>query len=326
MKQVWPHEFFRIDLDQLPTEGKQQEDMLPVNLGEHQLACDIHDYFSDEVLPLIVYDDWVFEAAATFASEYARDCFLNLRLGGREAYRTQQSLVEIKDRVSDFVARVAIAYPTLLPSELAMTKLSDFTKLMDINRLGRRHRLEAEALYERCKDHERLQVEVALRSMRDCYETTLPRVMYVIRRVMKVTLGLPPKPSDSTLASISDYMDWYERRVSSTHALYPVFGKLRSFYTVARNCASHHQGLTWKPESDQIILRDKRKVISVHVDQFMQRYRYLVVYLCDYGLRGILSAFCERERGPVTKMLVIEYSKTFPENFPAGEQVQVRLY
>jgi hypothetical protein len=300
--------------------------MLPANLGEHQLACGIHDCFSDEVLPLIVRDDWVFEAAATFASEYARDCFLNLHLGGTEVYRTQQQLVEIKEQVVDFVARVAIAYPSLLPPELAMTKPSDFTELMDINRLDKGRRSEAKALYELCRDHERLQVEVVLRSIRGCYETTLPRVMYVIRRAMKVTLGLPPKPSDNTLTGISDYMDWYERRVSSTHALYPIFGRLRSFYTVARNCASHHQGLTWKPESDEVVLRDRHNVVSVHVDQLMQRHRYLVVYLCDYGLRGILSAFCERERGPVAKMLVLEYCKTFPENFPAGEQARVRFY
>jgi hypothetical protein len=326
MRRVWPHEFFRIDLDQLPIEGKQQEDMLPANLGEHRLAFDIHHYFSDEVLPLIVCDDWVFEAAATFASEYARDCFLNLRLGGMEVYRIQQNLIEIKEKVVDFVARVAIAYPSLLPPELAMTKPSDFAKLMEINGLDKSRRSEAEALYELCRDHERLQVEVVLRSIRDCYETTLPRVMYVIRRAIKVTLGLPPKPSDSRLTSISDYMDWYEHRVNSTHALYPIFGKLRTFYAVARNCASHHQGLTWKPDSDTIILRDAHNTVEVHVDQFMQRHRYLVVYLCDYGLRGILSAFCERERGPVAKMLVTEYCRTFPENFPAGEQAQVRFY
>lgn len=326
VRQVWPHELFRADFDQLPEEAKRQEQMLPVNRGEYKLACEMYDYLSKEVLPLIIHDDWVFEAAATFASEYAADCLRYLRLGGEEVYRTQQRLVGVKEKVVDFVARVAQAHPSMLPPELAMAKPSDFIGLVDVDRLQRDLRTEAKELYELCKDHEMMQLTVVLRSIRDNYETTLPRVMYVIRRAIKVALGLPPRSSDEELTSISEYMDWYECRLDSTHALHTVFGKLRDFYVVARNCGSHHKGLEWDPDNNDVILRDTQTEMSVHIDEFMQRYRYLVVYLCDYGLRGILAAFAERERGSLSNMLVREYTKTFPEDFPEGEPARVRFY
>jgi len=143
---------------------------------------------------------------------------------------------------------------------------------------------------------------------------------------MKVALGLPPQRSDDRLASISEYMDWYESRVDTTHPLHHVFGELRSFYVVARNCGSHHQGLAWNPDRDEIVLRDRQNEVRVHVDRYMQNHRYLAVYLCDYGLRGILSAFCERERSSVSNMLITEYAKTFPENFQGGEPARIRFY
>jgi hypothetical protein len=42
--------------------------------------------------------------------------------------------------------------------------------------------------------------------------------------------------------------------------------------------------------------------------------------------RGILPAFCRRERGRVSNLLVHEYVKTFPHDFPEGEQGTVMLY
>ena len=40
--------------------------------------------------------------------------------------------------------------------------------------------------------------------------------------------------------------------------------------------------------------------------------------MCEFGLRGILYAFCNAERGEVSDNLIHEYGKTFPENFPEG--------
>jgi hypothetical protein len=95
------------------------------------------------------------------------------------------------------------------------------------------------------------------------------------------------------------------------HDLYPALGYLASFYNVARNVGSHHRGLAWEPATNEVVLPDRKKTLRLHVHEFQQRYRYLAVYLCDYGMRGILSAFCKREQGSVSEMLLSEYEKIF---------------
>ena len=149
--------------------------------------------------------------------------------------------------------------------------------------------------------------------------------MYVVRRAIKVKLGLPPKPSDGELTGISEYISWYTARVSSGHPLYAVLGELHTFYKVARNVGSHHRGLDWKPESDEVTLTDDSTVLTMPLYEFQQKYRH-IIYVCELGLRGILSAFCERERGDASNWLVKEYGKTFPEDFPEGEPGTVRFY
>lgn len=57
MKTVWPHEFFHLDFDQMLEEGKRQEEISPVNKGEHSLVRNMHAYFDSEVLPLILSND-----------------------------------------------------------------------------------------------------------------------------------------------------------------------------------------------------------------------------------------------------------------------------
>ena len=94
------------------------------------------------------------------------------------------------------------------------------------------------------------------------------------------------------------------------------------FYKIARNVGNHHEGLKWMPEENLIILSDENNELSIEMYEFQQNYRYLV-YLCDYGTRGILAAFCEHERGSISKWLLKEYMKTFPENFPPGEEATV---
>jgi hypothetical protein len=83
--------------------------------------------------------------------------------------------------------------------------------------------------------------------------------------------------------------------------------------------------MEWDPTSNAVILKDRTATLRVNADEFQQRYRYLV-YLCELGVRGILYAFCERERGPVSNSLVREYVKTFPDDFPEGEQGVVTFY
>lgn len=325
MRRVWPHEFFRLDFDQMLEEGDRQEKIHTANAGEYSLVRGMHTYFDNEVLPFILNDNWVYEAASTFASDYAIDCFHFLKLSGQEVYNAQKSLSELNEKVVDFLARSYQAGAASLAGMIDLSKASDFLGLVGIDRLSPQMRSEARALHEQTKDHEVLQLKVTLRGIRDSYETSLPRVMYVVRRAIKVKLGLPPGPSDDEITGISEYISWYTARVSSGHPLYPVLGELHSFYKVARNAGSHHRGLEWEPENDQVILADDSTVLVVSLHEFQQKYRY-IIYVCELGLRGILAAFCERERGCVSNWLVKEYMKTFPENFPEGEPGIVRFY
>ena len=103
-KTVKPHKFFREDFDQLVVEGKRQEYLLTVNAGEHDLVKNMYEFFDATVLPLIISDDWVFEAANRFATEYAMDCFRLLRSTGAEVYQAQKSLMDIKNEVQKIIS------------------------------------------------------------------------------------------------------------------------------------------------------------------------------------------------------------------------------
>jgi len=325
MKRVWPHEFFRLDFDQMLEEGKRQEEIHTANRGEYSLVQNMHAYFDGEVLPLVLSNDWVYEAASRFASDYAIDCFHFVKLSGQEAYNTQKGLLQLNEKVVDFLARAYHAGAAPLADTVDLPKASDFLNLIELDKLPPEMHPEAMALHEEAVDHEILQLQVMLRGIRGSYETSLPRVMYVVRRAIKVKLGLPPEASDNELTGISNYISWYTARVSSGHPLYPVLGELHSFYKVARNVGSHHRGLEWKPESNEVVLTDDNIVLPMSAHGFQQKYRH-IVYVCELGLRGILSAFCQREQGAISNSLVKEYVKTFPEDFPEGEPGVVTFY
>ena len=319
MKGVQPHEFFRLDFDQILEEGKRQEENHPANKGEYDIVKGMHEYFACEILPRIVQDDYVFEAATRFATDHAVECFRYLRLGGQEVYRTQQRLDETNDKVYDFLARAYIAEFAPSARNADLPKASDFIEFVDIDRLDENTRAQALALHREVRDHEDLQLTVTLRGIRDSYETNVSRIMFVVRRAMKVALGLPQKKSDGRLLSPPDYIDWYVAHADSNHPFYRVLCEGRKFYKVARNVGSHHIGLKWKPKSDIVVLQDRDNTLPIHVHKFQQGFRYLV-HFCDLGVRGILAAFCERERGPISNMLVEEYRKTFPSDWTGGEE------
>jgi len=325
VRTVLPHEFFRLDFDQILEEGKRQEKIHTANRGEYALVQSMHGYFDDEVLPLILSNDWVFEAASKFASAYAMDCFNFLKLSGHVAYNTQKSLLNTNKRVIDFLVRAFHAGAAPSAGTVNLYKASDFLSLVEVNKLDSAMYSEAIALQEESRDHEIIQLQVTLRDITGIYETQLPRIMYVVRRAIKVSLSLTPKDSDNELTGISEHISWYTARVGSGHPLYPVLGELPRFYKVARNVGSHHKGLKWEPENNKIILDDDNNVIIVQLHEFQQKYRH-IVDLCELGLRGILSAFCEREQGNASNSLVKEYGKIFPEDFPEGEPGVVRFY
>ena len=325
MREVWPHDVFHLDFDTILEEGKRQEQIDPSNRGEYDLVESIHTYFSGEIMPLIAQDDSVFQSASILVADYVDAYFQILRLCSKEASETQGALHKLKHEVRDFLHR----HPSkaLLGKTVNLTKVSDFMTLVELEKLDEQTQVEANRLFERAKDHETGQLTVTLRNIRDIYEMGLPRVMLVVRRAMKVKQRIQSSSSDSQLLQPSDYIDWFKNHADSQHPFQRILGnqKLIKFYRVARNVASHRRGLKWEPSTDQVILKDDAATLSVHMREFQQRYRYLV-YLCDYGLRGIFSAFCERERGALSDRLLDEYSKTFPKDFPAGEQAKVRYY
>lgn len=326
MERMWPHEYFQQGFDALAeVEAKRQEDLLPVNQGEYAIADSMHRYFTDEVLPLILHDDWIFDAALEFASRYALECFRYWRLGSEEVSTAQTKLLELKDRIVDFIARADLARATL-PGALDadLTKLRDYRALLRRNKLPRGMDYEERLLFAEVVDREELNLRITLRAIANNYAIILPRVMYVVRRAIKCKVPDAQKSKYDKLLDISESLDWYDANIDQTHALYLVFGELRDFYRIARNVANHPQDLEWDHENDQVILRDKSTIKSVHVDEFFQRHRYLV-YLCEFGMRGILATFCEREHGPISNMVAQEYGKIFTEKYPQ-EKVVVRAY
>ncbi len=135
MRRVKPHEYFRLDFDQILEEGKQQEELLAVNKGEFVLVKNIHGFFDTSVLPLINSNQWVWDAADQFAKEYALDCIHDQRLTGRELYENNQKLLKLKDEIYDIVARIKLAGYIDSFGSNDLDKMSDFINLIPINRI-----------------------------------------------------------------------------------------------------------------------------------------------------------------------------------------------
>ncbi|MCB8976968.1 MAG: hypothetical protein H6657_06020 [Ardenticatenaceae bacterium] len=325
MRSIRPHQLFRFDFDQILEEGKRQEEIDLVNGGEFALVKNLHHFFSVEVLPLILTNDWVFEGANSFASEYVDDCFRNLRLSGEEIYKTQQKLVKIKELVSEFLARAKLVDAVSFDGIIRLTKSSDFISFVHLDKLEPRVQRFALQLFEKAKDHEELQLRVVLRGIKDSYEMTFTRVMFVVRRALKVKEGLPETKSDTSLLPPSDYIDWLHYHTDKSHILNKLFVQEKEFYRVSRNVGNHHLGLKWIPQEDEIILPDRNQTLAIHVDDFHKRFRYLI-HFCELGVRGILSAFCEKDRGELSDRIVKNYTKSFPENWSQGQQGIMEFY
>ncbi|MFC1960127.1 hypothetical protein ACFLYO_05415 [Chloroflexota bacterium] len=324
MRIVQPHEFFYLDFEQILPEAERQESLLPVNKGEYAIAHKIYTYFDDVVMPAIINDDWVYAAAREFATEHAGDCFRTSKRTGEETLSVQNNLLEINEQVVNFVAQAAIeGWAHQVEGEL--TKESDFYSWLNFDKLSkiaeRNRRHEARQLQMKAKEHEDRQLWTTLQVMRETYEVILPRIVYVLRRVIKTNQGLLQKPTDEKLLGISEAASWFESHIDCQHPLYIVLGKESlEFYRIARNVASHHEGYEWRSEKDEVILIDRSKSpLRVHVHEFQQRYRYSTMYVCDFGMRAILAAFCRRERGSISNSLVDEYINTFPDKFPVNE-------
>jgi len=319
-KAFYPHELLRTDFNQIHEEAKRQEKIHPFNTGEFEIAKNVYRFFDGIVIPSILKSDWVFESAQQFAENYALAYFHTLRLIGEQTVNWQNRLLKLKDKVLDLLARFSQAgrAPKQISTDLA--KASDFVNLLFWANLTNDEKLEANELHKETIDHEDLHLTLTLRNIGDVYEMGLPRVFFVIKRAMKENKGLEGSKSDKILLPPSDYIDWFVNQSNESHDLFQIVGNAtnRQFFKVARNVRGHHRGLKWDRESNLVILEDLEEKIAVHIHDFSQKHR-LLDYLCTYGMRAILAAFCERDQGKAAMRIYMEYEKLFPPGFPSGE-------
>jgi hypothetical protein len=282
MRKVLPHEFFRIDFDAMLEAAKRQEEIDSRNTGEYAIAKGIHTYFDRKVLSVIASDNWVFEAAQRFASEFAIDCLKYLRLANSEVYNVRKNLLEMKMRVKELITQASGLGAVKATGTFSLAKASDFYAILDHDLLNKTMRNKAMALYEQAQDEESLLPTVILRAIRDVYEAVLPRIMYVVRRAIKVEMGLVPRKSDERLLGMSKSISFYNDHIDNHHPLYPVLGKLHGFYRVARNAGNHHLGLVWKSDQNEVVLQGSQSSpLTVPLLEFQQRYRYFI-YLSEF--------------------------------------------
>ncbi len=319
MSKKQPHEFFRIDFDIILKEAERQENMDPNNKGELSIAKNMHAYFDKIILPLIISNDWVFESALRFATEFTTDCFHYLLLGGNEVYKIQNNLLEIKKEVIDLINEAKEQNVLKVNNKIQLTKASDFYNILDQSKLFEPLKQNAIKLYEKSLEEELLLLKVTLRAHRDIYESVLPRIMYVIRRAIKEDLGLPHRRSDDELLGISESIDFYKNNINNSHPFYQILGNLYKYYRVARNVGNHFQGLKWDSENNLVILEDQSGTpLTISLHEFQKRYRYFI-YFNEFGLRGILSSFSEREKGEISNDLVLKYIESFGQDFPSDD-------
>lgn len=295
---VYPHEFFRRDFDNIIEEARRQERIDANIIGELSVAQEMHAFFVNDVLPLILNDDFVYEAAEKFATQYAMDCFRHYRLGGREVSRIQRQNVAIKDRVTNIWALAAVSGYASKDNMADLVKMSDFIKELSLDNMSPTSKRLILELAEDARDHEDLQVHVVSRAIADCYEKIFTRIMFVVRRAMKVRLKNRSIRGESHLLKPIDYIEWLSGHTADSHVLNQVFVKDREIYRRVRNVANHQQALEWVPDQNAVLLWNEKmdSCVEVDVDKFHQLYRYLATYFCEFGLRGILSVYCERER------------------------------
>jgi len=316
---VYPHEFFRIDFDEILKEGQRQERIWAANAGEAKEVRLLHDYYDLEVLPLIVADDWVFEGAKRLALEWAQDCFDQLRQTGHEVYRMQRKLQTLKDEVVDFLARAIRNGWTKSKSEqdiVDLRKPSDFYEELLPCRINERGAyVKAQALRDKAREHERQQVRLIMTAARDLFSHVFPQIMFVVKRAIAVHQNLHRGAAYDEVSDPAEDLCWYESRVAAGTGAYLVTAELRHRYRIIRNAASHPGQFLWVPTSNVVRFEDETgRWVEFDVDDYHRYYRRLV-FFCDLGIRGILSAYCDRARDDVSYHLVKSYFAVFPDDY-----------
>ena len=181
MEKMYPHEFFQQSFHALPeVEAKRQEELLDVNQGEYALSEGMRSYFDSEVLPAILHNDWVFDSASEFVSRYAVECFRYWKLNGSETFQSQTRLLELKEKIIDFLARahIAGAASEAMDPDFNLVNLRDYREYIRRKKLKRGMDYEERMLFQEAIDHEEIHLRVALRGIQTtiqiyCHESCM---------------------------------------------------------------------------------------------------------------------------------------------------------
>lgn len=325
--ELYPHQIFGGDFRQIKQEATRQEEINAANHGELKLATRIMDLVDQSVGDHISTSDWLFEGCLRFANELAPEYFDSLLLNAERVVRYQKQLHSLNDKVLDMLAKLKIKGKAPGAGSQDLVKASDFVYFIEMSKLDQEEEMEVTQLLDDVIEHETLQMKLTLHGIADMYEIGFPRVMFVLRRALKVQHGWQSAASDERVLPPSSYLDWISRKLPSTHVLMEYFGADRpsTFYKTSRNVASHHRSLRFDRERNSIVLPDDKHSLEVPLYEFQQRYRYLN-YLVDYGVRGILYHFALRDSGEAATRVCKHYERTFPRNLPELATRAVKPY
>jgi hypothetical protein len=307
MSAIYPHQMFQADFLVMFQEVQRQEKIGPYHSDETEFGKEIFFFFGEDVLPLVLKNDWVYEAAKRFATEYADEYFIRLRLLG-SVKENQKHLTKLREEITRLIKEAIVL--KLAPDSVNITKLSDFTKVINIDKLPSTMKQRANKLLDEAIEFELLYVNVASQAMQELYEKGLPRIFYVVKRALKIQIKAKPTSADDTLQDAHQYLDWCSHHLPLNHILSKTLVEHRKFYKVVRNVDSHVTGPKWQSETDVVYLPDREIQPKVNITDFSKRYRYLM-YFCEIGARGILAAFCDRDRGAISNNVKSSYLKLF---------------
>ena len=334
MEELFPHQIFRDECSKTLLDARRQEAINPENVGEFAIVEEFFKYLQDNVMSLMLNNDWVFAAVSRFVREYRHDCFDSWESTGIAAVHASKELDHYNELVGDFLKREAVQYHAVDMRELGdrLRKGSDFLEHVNLKRLPGKLRGRAKSLHKKVSDFERRYIKTISEILREDYESVLPRIMFVFRRVVKIERNLPDKPAYDSLLDISGSLEWYESNIDDSHSLFPALGFLRDFYKIVRNAASHVESMQWESETDSVHLPDKTNPQTVDVYEYIKKYRYLV-YILEMGMATILAAYCEHEKDELAVELAEDYiamiERIDPQHPTYGEdaeEIHVKQY
>ena len=318
MTSLYPHQMFQADFLEMYRAVGLQEALDPKYKEETENGKEIFYFFGEQVLPLVLSNEWVYAAAMRFAEEFAEEYFIMIRLLD-SVQVTQDRIVETRKAV----VRLAIEAHNCgkAPDKLKLTKPSDFAKTINLKELPGQLKSKGKKLLSDSRDLEQLYVNVTSKAIQSMYERGFSRIFFVVKRALKIKMNKTPSPGDESLSDTHQYINWCNENLENDHILRKLFVDQRRFYKLVRNVDSHVHGPKWNPGTNEVYLQDRNEQERFHIDVFSQRYRYLM-YFCEIGVRGILGTFCSKEKGEKSNRVTDQYLKIYTDNDELREQLR----